>query len=312
MYTSRLRGFTLVEVLVVMAILGILMALLLPAVQSAREAARQAHCRNNLRQIGLALHLHHGAHQRFPTDGWGFAWTGDPDRGTDRRQPGGWIYNILPYVEHPSLRELGRGATPVEKASCAAAVAQQPLAVFHCPSRRPASLYPYTGDFPVRNAVAVSAVAKTDYAANAGDVQSGGQGPATLDDGDSPKYDWGDIAQLTGMLFKRSEVRIGDVVDGTTSTYLVGEKRCVTQGIDRGDDQHMYLGHGQDGARYTTLGLVPLRDGPHPDTSRFGSVHPGGCHFLFVDGSVDMISFQIDAETHRRLGNRHDGLPAER
>ncbi len=308
----RRQGSTLVEVLIVMAILGILAALLLPAVQAARETARQAHCRNNLRQIGLALHLHHGAHQRFPTGGWGFVWTGDPDRGTDRHQPGGWIYNILPYVEQASLRELGKGATAAEKTAFAAAVAQRPLSLFHCPSRRVAALYPYAGDFPVRNAVAVSPVAKTDYAANAGDVQSGGQGPATLDDGDRPDYDWGSLEQLTGILYKRSEVRMSDVLDGASHTYLVGEKRCVTHGIDRGDDQHMYLGHGQDGARYTTLGLVPLRDGPFPDTSRFGSAHPSGCHFVFADGSVDLIRYEIDSEMHRRLGNRRDGLPVER
>lgn len=99
---------------------------------------------------------------------------------------------------------------------------------------------------------------------------------------------------------------------GDAERHVVARPGDPDRGTDRGDDQHMYLGHGQDGARYTTLGLVPLRDGPHPDSSRFGSVHPGGCHFVFVDGSVDAISFQIDAETHRRLGNRHDGLSAER
>ena len=93
----------------VITIIGILIALLLPAVQAAREAARQMQCKNNLKQLALGCLNHENATGRFPTDGWGFAWTGDADRGTDWRQPGGWIYNILPYIEQQTLHDMGAG-----------------------------------------------------------------------------------------------------------------------------------------------------------------------------------------------------------
>src|SRR5450756_1612071 len=94
---SDQAGFTLVELLVVMSIISVLIGLLLPAVQAAREAARRTQCINNLHQIGLAVLQHEVATRHFPTGGWGSLWLGDPDRGTDEKQPGGWIYNILPY-----------------------------------------------------------------------------------------------------------------------------------------------------------------------------------------------------------------------
>ena len=101
------HGFTLVELLVVIAIIGILVALLLPAVQVAREAARRTQCKNNLKQIGLAVLGHESAQRFFPHGGWGFQCMGLPGRGFGPNQPGGWIYNILPFMEEQSIHQLG-------------------------------------------------------------------------------------------------------------------------------------------------------------------------------------------------------------
>jgi prepilin-type N-terminal cleavage/methylation domain-containing protein len=180
-------AFTLVELLVVITIIGILIALLLPAVQSAREAARIAQCQNNLKQLALGAVAHAETHGFFPTGGWGYLWAGDPDRGFDERQPGGWVYNILPYIEQGALHDYGAGAATGPKKTACARVVSTPLSAVNCPSRRRSILFPTA--WTMYNADPAPQVGRTDYGGNIGDRMLGcGPGPYNLAQGDAGYY----------------------------------------------------------------------------------------------------------------------------
>ncbi|MGH7201291.1 MAG: DUF1559 domain-containing protein [Planctomycetaceae bacterium] len=306
-------GFTLIELLVAIGIIALLLALILPAVQSARQAARRTECRNHLKQIGLAMLEHETTYRRFPSNGWGYEWIGDPDRGTDERQPGGWIYNILPYLEQTQLSELGEGEPPGDQRQSLAMLMQSRVAVFKCPDRPGDQASPGRIYSP-RNALWSPYVAKTDYAVNEGDfITDTGEGPLTLEEGDSEDYPWRDTRKATGICFQRSEIRAADITDGMSQTYMAGEKYVSRPNYqtydDPGHDQSMFSGVDLDINRWTID--PPRPDGDAIQERRFGSAHSGGCHFVLCDGSVRLIGYGIDREVHRRLGNRRDGLPVE-
>ncbi|MBI5759382.1 MAG: DUF1559 domain-containing protein [Planctomycetales bacterium] len=307
-------GFTIIELLVAITIIGLLIALILPAVQSAREAARRTQCRNNLKQLGLAIHNHESTFGRLPSNGWGWAWLGEPGRGTDRNQPGGWIYNLLGYIERDSLQTLGMGPSAAAGTWDMAKLSQTPLPLFACPSRRSVRVsaqLPFLNG-QLRNATWLPNVAKSDYAICEGDfITNTPQGPATLAQGDDPNYAWTDVSQATGVGFLRSEIRMADIVKGTTHTYLIGEKYISQPNYDThadpGHDQCMYTGVDLDVNRWTIDPPLPDNEAHFP--RRFGSAHAGGCLFVMCDGSVRTISYEIDSDLHRRLGNRKDRLP---
>jgi prepilin-type N-terminal cleavage/methylation domain-containing protein/prepilin-type processing-associated H-X9-DG protein len=325
----RKPGFTLVELLVVITIIAILIALLLPAVQMAREAARKTQCFNNLKQAGLAALQHEQVHRIFPSGGWGWMWVGDPDRGTGKEQPGGWVFVLLPYLEQTELHQRGSDGDPNNWTSTqlagATQVIQTPLATMNCPTRRNANLYPISStrfsgaSVAFYGANTVTTVARADYAICGGDdVTNWWQaGPADLASAAAwtQNRSWTNLAATaTGISFMRSEVGIQDISDGTSNTYMLGEKYLNPDdyftGSDAADDESMYAGFDDDTHRATTIGYSPMQDQPGVMLYQsFGSAHANGLNMSFCDGSVQAISYSIDPEVHRRLGNCHDGLP---
>lgn len=313
-------GFTLVELLVVIAIIGILIAMLLPAVQAVREAARKTQCQNNLRQIGTAMLAHEEANNRLPACGWGWLWVGDPDRGNGEHQPGGWIYNILPYMEQQAIHDVGVGLSDEDKKVTAVTMQSLQAPGFNCPSRRGMGPFPHIGhEVPYNTIEATKLDARTDYAANGGDCYFDyGSGPTSYAD---TAYVWPDSSKATGICFTLSKIRLRDIVDGASKTYMVGEKYICSNmyknGRSSGDDYSMYSGADRDILRWTSRNSqvdhhdmwTPLRDNSsNADYLRFGSSHDSVWHAVYCDGSVHAISFDITPEIHRCLGNRQDGI----
>jgi len=325
--SKSVAGFTLVELLVVITIIGILVSLLLPAVQSAREAGRASVCQNNLHQIGVACVAHQEKYGWFPSTGWGCKWTGDADRGAGLDQPGGWIYNILPFCEQKNLWQLpsdgDREEITSEQLQGALRMSETPVSFFACPSRRSGSAHPYAlqSNWDQYNGVKTGECkfrAANDYSANAG--QSPGHGEGRYPSSHSAAKDFGWVAQsgFSGVMYQRGQCRPAMIKDGLSNTYLACEKYLnsdwyfTSQG---GSDNHpMYQGHDRDvivGGHQTHY--RPARDQAGSERVFVcGSSHPSSFMSVMADGSVVPISFQVEQEIHWRLSHRNDGRPMSR
>ncbi len=337
------RAFTLVELLVVITIIGILIALLLPAVQAAREAARRTQCTNNLKQIALACLTHEQQNGFLPTAGWGCQWLGEPTRGFDKKQPGSWMYCIYPYMEQGVLHDLGIGKPPdgsvarPELTQCAST----PLTTLYCPTRRAAIAYPNgkTGQTYCNLGITQpTVVGRSDYAGSGGDDQVRGDagffGVTSLAQGDSmtdaqwiaatsPYAVGWSMAKGNGVFYIRSMRKMADITDGTSNTYLAGEKYIDTDNYATGlcwsDDQCAEVGWDWDTIRWSTDpadyppseadNYTPWEDTPGDAThwAAFGSAHATGFGMAMCDGSVQAISYSINIVVHHRLGAINDG-----
>jgi prepilin-type N-terminal cleavage/methylation domain-containing protein len=273
---SRPRAFTLVELLVVIAIIGILVGLLLPAVQRIREAANRISCQNNLKQIGLAFQNHQATLGELPSGG--FHWytppnyiNGQPVVGA--KQHGGWGFQILPYIEGDNAWRAG----PIEAIGTT-------HKVFFCPSRRAPETVTYPDNYSPLLTGGELTHALCDYAAS--------------------------NLEGTGCVRQFKAVRLTDITDGTSNTLLAGDKRLNRRhlGLPQSDDNEGYTaGFDEDTVRRTDRPPAPDFFGTSTGKKLFGSSHTGVFNIVLADGSVRSLTYGINPTTFRYLGNTSDG-----
>ena len=290
-------GFTLIELLVVIAIIALLTSLLLPAVQQSREAARKTQCRNNLKQIGLALLNYHETFNSFPM-GYSAA-QAYVDGASDTSNGWGWSALILPYLEQNSLYNQFDFGNPVENA----VGIRSSIPVYLCPS----DLIP-GGPITISSAAGtpLATAAVSSYAA-----LCGGDETATTD------------ATGLGVFFRNSSVKISDITDGASHTILVAERAsCKSRGIWAGaiKDGVVVCGPNNPASRSATEGAACLvlmhahlnnvtvdSDGGLDDGS---SMHSGGSFSLFADGSVHFLR-DIPSDTGVVSASNPNGYSSE-
>lgn len=274
--TSPHTGFTLIELLVVIAVIAILIALLLPAIQQAREAARRTQCKNNLRQIGLALHSYHDRSRRFPpqtvvNDETGAGWWS-------------WIVRVLPDLDQqPLYSQLDLDTDIWNNCHRFRPYTSQKLEVLRCPSD-PNSERIYESDAECPGG---EAYALTNYLGCRGSTRQ------LPDNGVFP-----DINRT---------VRLTDITDGPSQTLLLGERPAAL-------DPYWgwwAAGAGLDGTGFGDY-VLDVADGLHDgdlnddaDLSHYWSTHDGGAHFALCDGSVQFLSCAMNRETFLALGSRN-------
>jgi len=320
---SQKRGFTLIELLVVIAIIAILVALLLPAVQQAREAARRSQCRNNLKQIGLALHNYHDIHNALPmgaatTDTNRDGIPDDEDRTDTGKHQGhwSWIAMILPQLDQASLFNTLKVGDKTPRRSIddlkPGIITQTPMAALRCPTDTSPKI-----QLDTQRHVNWFGTTTVNYVGNNNDISSG--------------RDLNTRASFNGLFGWDCTIRFAEVTDGLSNTICMGERgidgiAATFLAVNRRLISHgntTYTGDTIESAIGTGGGRLNAKspnnrayDAPYRHS--FSSLHTGGTHFLLADGAVRFVSENVnqtpvlsashaDAGALQKLLNKSDG-----
>jgi prepilin-type N-terminal cleavage/methylation domain-containing protein len=310
------RAFTLIELLVVIAIIAILIALLVPAVQKVREAASRTHCQNNLKQIGIGIHNYHDTIKFLPPDRIANDWVT-------------WAVLIQPFVEHDAAyklwdltRRYGEQPAPIGSATDPA---PRLVPTYYCPARRNPGVLSVSYKLTLATGQTVTARpgGLGDYASVSGTSNNLGAMrigiPSGLINGMPASGNAAFNASGTGaqVLTFQSQTTLNTIIDGTSNTCLVGEKHIRPNSLQgKNEDRSIYdSGNannfrrfiGVDAADAHPLVADPLDQTGPLSNQRFGSRHPGLCHFVFGDASVRGVRITASLQTLTRLGLPADG-----
>jgi prepilin-type N-terminal cleavage/methylation domain-containing protein/prepilin-type processing-associated H-X9-DG protein len=299
------NALTLIELLIVIAVIAILVSLGLPAVQATRESSRSISCQNNIRQLALASQNHQLAIGFFPSGGWGYAWLGVDGQGLGKQQPGSWLFSLLAFIEQEHVVSLAPSQAHPLSSNETSMFVNQIVPTFLCPSKALPRILPANQTINYRKVAQFSEFARCDYAINSGSsVFLNVEGPLSLDLGG---YVWPNRMQARGMTYERSELRPNDVTDGLSNVLICGEKWAPTVPEGRGFDQPWSASESLDVKRFAEK--APTQDGLQSGNEfQFGSAHHS-CNFAFVDGSVRALAYSIHPFVFRNLSDRNDGQP---
>lgn len=295
----RKTGFTLIELLVVIAIIAVLIALLLPAVQQAREAARRSQCKNNLKQMGLALHNYHSSHATLPS---GVVYKAKSPTsntsGANVRNGFGWQVMILPYIDHGTLfsefnfSDSYRLTKHID-------LSKNRIAVFLCPST-PTVLSGHATEGP-------NGQYTLHYWGNQGPRGTNPEGGTYRFVEESQHATRGGYS-LQGLFHANSSVKFAHITDGLSNTLMLGESGWEGNTLNRswprgGNEDDIDTASAKDVVRPINERIIPARG----NETSFGSCHVGGAQFVMADGSVRMISENIFMNTYKSLASRDGG-----